>query len=310
MALLAIGLLCLWLLGWRSIWLLCAAGTLLFAQYILYGFVGLAFWLTGAKKLALSNFFLALTFSPTLLPFRKAFYFWTKSMNLLCKNPKAIQKAEFEKAFALAKKINIDKLGTDNNRAMVLSFLAPMYYDTGDKEKAYDCIRQAQALPNKKAKVEEGINRLIGLLASDLKSDEIFLKLNKIAEADPEKGWSPYYDFTICLADGTEAGHCNFRLGYNEKLYYGGHIGYTVFEPYQGNHYAAKACLLLFGLARMHGMEYLYITCTPENAASRKTCERVGGVLEAIVDLPPDNDMYLAGERQKCVYRVNLPLST
>ncbi|MDR2687712.1 MAG: GNAT family N-acetyltransferase [Oscillospiraceae bacterium] len=139
-----------------------------------------------------------------------------------------------------------------------------------------------------------------------LNSPEITLRLNKTAEADPEKGLSPYYDFAICLADGTEAGHCNFRVGYSEKLYFGGHIGYTIFEPFRGHHYAAKACLLLFELARLHGMDYLYITCTPENVASRKTCEYAGGVLEAIADLPPDNDMYLAGERQKCVYRVEL----
>ena len=141
---------------------------------------------------------------------------------------------------------------------------------------------------------------------TNLRSPEITLRLNKTAEADPAKGWSPYYDFQICLPDGTEAGHCNLRLGYNERLYYGGHIGYTVFEPFRGHHYAGKACLLLFELARMHGMEYLYITCTPDNVASRKTCEYVGGRLEAVVDLPPDNDMYLEGERQKCVYRVNL----
>ena len=142
--------------------------------------------------------------------------------------------------------------------------------------------------------------------ASNLRSEEIYLRLNKTAEADLEKGWSPYYDFTICLPGGTEAGHCSFRVGYNERLYYGGHIGYTVFEPFRGRHYAGKACLLLFRLARMHGMQYIYITCTPENIASKKTCEYVGGVLEAVVDLPPDNDMYLAGERRKCVYRVEL----
>ena len=141
---------------------------------------------------------------------------------------------------------------------------------------------------------------------SNLRSEEIFLRLNKKAEADPEKGWSPYYDFAICLPDGTEAGYINLRLGYNERLYFGGHIGYAVNEPHRGHHYAGKACLLLFDLARTHGMEYLYITCNPENIASRKTCESVGGVLEAVVDLPPDNDMYLAGERQKCVYRVEM----
>lgn len=44
----------------------------------------------------------------------------------------------------------------------------------------------------------------------------------------------------------------------------------------------------------------------PDNHASRKTCEYAGGTLEAIVDLPEDNDMYMDGERQKCIYRFKL----
>ena len=139
---------------------------------------------------------------------------------------------------------------------------------------------------------------------SDLKTDEIYLKLDKTYDAEPEKELAPFYDFKICLtSDNTEVGDCNFRVGYAQKLYYGGHIGYTVYEPYRGNHYAGKACLLLCELARKHDMDYFYVTCNPENYASRKTCEYAGGVLEAIVDLPSDNDMYLEGERQKCVYR-------
>lgn len=64
---------------------------------------------------------------------------------------------------------------------------------------------------------------------------------------------------------------------------------------------------MLFDLARKHGMDYLYITCNPENIASRKTCEFAGGVLESIIDLPTDNDMYMYdGERRKCIYRFNL----
>lgn len=141
---------------------------------------------------------------------------------------------------------------------------------------------------------------------SDLKTDEIFLKLEKTVEADTEKGWVPAYHFKICLTDGTEAGYCDLRIGYNQKLYFGGNIGYGIIEKYRGNHYAGKACLLLFEFARRHEMEYLYITCNPENYASRKTCEFAGGVLESVVDLPPDNDMYIDGERQKCVYRFDL----
>ena len=142
---------------------------------------------------------------------------------------------------------------------------------------------------------------------SHLKTDEIFLKLVKKVEANPEKRWVDTYHFKICLgSDGTEVGECDLRIGNTEKLYFGGNIGYTVFEQYRGNHYAGKACVLLFDFARNHGMNYLYITCNPDNFASRKTCEYAGGVLESIIDLPTDNDMYLEGERRKCLYRFNL----
>ena len=141
-----------------------------------------------------------------------------------------------------------------------------------------------------------------------LKTDEIFLKLDRTV--DPaETGrpdWLPAYHFSICLPDGTEAGTCDLRVGHNQSVYYGGNIGYTVLPEHRGHRYAGKACLLLFQLAKRHGLDYLYITCDPENTASRKTCEWAGGALEKIVDLPPDNDMYLEGERQKCIYRFSL----
>lgn len=139
---------------------------------------------------------------------------------------------------------------------------------------------------------------------SFLKTNEIFLKLEQTKNVDIEKGFVPFYYFKICLiSDKTEVGHCDLRIGHNERLYFGGNIGYEVYELYRGNHYAAKACLLLFNLAHRHNMDYLYITCNPDNYASRKTCEYAGGILETIVDLPIDNDMYLRGERQKCIYK-------
>ena len=45
-------------------------------------------------------------------------------------------------------------------------------------------------------------------------------------------------------------GRCALRIGYNDSLYYVGHIGYSVYEKYRGHHYAAKACKLLFLLAK------------------------------------------------------------
>lgn len=143
-----------------------------------------------------------------------------------------------------------------------------------------------------------------------LRTDEIFLKLDHTV--DPSQAgradWLPAYHFSICLPDGAEAGVCDLRIGHNESVYYGGNIGYRVYPEHRGRHYAGKACLLLFELARRHGLEYLYITCNPENAASRKTCEFAGGALEDIVSLPPDNDMYLEGERCKCIYKFSLLL--
>lgn len=61
--------------------------------------------------------------------------------------------------------------------------------------------------------------------------------------------------------------------------------------------------MLLFELARKHGLDYLIITCNPDNWASRKTCEYAGGQLLEIAELPEDNDMRLEGATEKCIYK-------
>ena len=141
---------------------------------------------------------------------------------------------------------------------------------------------------------------------SFLKNDEIELRLEKTVEGDPARNWVPAYHFHICGPDGAVMGRCDLRIGYNENLYYGGHIGYTVFPEYRGHHFAGKACLLLFELAKKHGMQYLYITCSPENIASARTCEYAGGVLVEIAELPQESDMREKGETRKCIYRFDL----
>lgn len=136
-----------------------------------------------------------------------------------------------------------------------------------------------------------------------LKNDEIQLVLEKTVDGNEEKGWVPAYHFAICNSAGTKMGNCDLRIGHNDKLYYGGNIGYRVEKQYRGHHYAGKACLLLFELAREHGLEYLIITCNPDNFPSRKTCEYAGGELIEIVELPADSDMRERGETEKCIYR-------
>ena len=98
-----------------------------------------------------------------------------------------------------------------------------------------------------------------------LESEEIKLILERTTEADPIRDYVPAYHFTICYKWGNSMGHCDLRIGYNDNLYYGGHIGYAINEEYRGHHYAAKACMLLFELAKKHGMVYLYVTCNPDN---------------------------------------------
>lgn len=138
-----------------------------------------------------------------------------------------------------------------------------------------------------------------------LKNEEMKLVLERTAEGKGE--WVPAYYFAICDGKGNKMGTIDLRIGHNDKLYYGGNIGYRVEEPYRGHHYAGKACLLLFELARQHELGYLIITCNSDNYASRKTCEYAGGRLLEIVELPKDSDMRLEnGEMEKCIYRFEL----
>lgn len=139
-----------------------------------------------------------------------------------------------------------------------------------------------------------------------LRNDEIQLILEKTVDEDIEKEWVPAYHFAICNDSGKKMGTCDLRIGHSDKLYYGGNIGYRINEEYRGKHYAGKACLLLFELARKHDLKYLIITCNPENHASRRTCEYAGGKLLEIVELPEDNDMRDDGETEKCIYRFEL----
>ncbi|ERJ11780.1 GNAT family N-acetyltransferase [Haloplasma contractile] len=136
-----------------------------------------------------------------------------------------------------------------------------------------------------------------------IKGQEIDLKIEEKVPADEEKGFVPAYKYDMVLhGTSTKVGFIDIRIGYCEGLYYGGHIGYTVLEPYRGNSYSVKACNLIKQVAEAHDMDKLYITCNPDNDPSKRTCEKLGLVLKEIIDLPPHNDMYQQGEKQKCIY--------
>lgn len=141
-----------------------------------------------------------------------------------------------------------------------------------------------------------------------LRDGELELQLFRKLEGIGMQGDVPTYRFVMKLVGSDEEiGRIDLRVGNTERVIgYLGHIGYRVAAKYRGNRYAARATNLLLPLARQHGMGELWITCNPENIASRRTCEIVGAELIEIVDVPEGSDFYRAGEYKKCRYRLAL----
>jgi predicted acetyltransferase len=140
-----------------------------------------------------------------------------------------------------------------------------------------------------------------------LRDGDLELHLVRRSAADSRRSWAPAYHFEMRVPDGELAGWIDLRVGDAEEVaLFNGHIGYTVRESYRGRRYAARACRLLFDLARRHGFTEVWITCNPDNGASRRTCELAGAEYVETVDLPVESDLYRRGDRQKCRYRVTL----
>ncbi len=138
-----------------------------------------------------------------------------------------------------------------------------------------------------------------------LTDNEIDISLERTSPANPERGWAPAYEFKITLHGKNEkVGGISLRVDNTEHIeQYVGHIGYGISSSYRGHRYAAKACKLIKKVALDHGMKTLWITCNPDNIASRRTCEIIGCEFVEIVDLPENTDMYGRGHKQKCRYR-------
>jgi tagatose 1,6-diphosphate aldolase len=130
--------------------------------------------------------------------------------------------------------------------------------------------------------------------------------------AVPKKGIVPAYHFWMRLRPEYRppvqiAGGIALRVGHGANLeLYLGQVGYIVHPPARGRHYAERAVRLLLPLARRSGLNPLWITCSPDNIASRRSCERAGGRWVETVCLPPDHGLYAKGERLKCRYRFDL----
>ena len=127
--------------------------------------------------------------------------------------------------------------------------------------------------------------------------------------AAPAKGIVPAYIFEMKrVGTNIHIGGISLRVGDNENIdMYAGHIGYGVNQEYRGNRYAARSCQLILPLAKRHGINPIWITCNPDNIASRRTCEIVGAKFVEIVEVPEKfYFLYKKADRLKCRYHIDL----
>ncbi|HYO94321.1 MAG TPA: GNAT family N-acetyltransferase [Polyangiaceae bacterium] len=149
----------------------------------------------------------------------------------------------------------------------------------------------------------------VELLAPGLLADDVIrLALRETTQGEAENDEVPAYRFAVLLvASGECVGGISLRVGCNSTiLQLRGQVGFTVYPQHRGNGFARRACALLLPFARRHALRELWITCDPENAASRRTLEALGAELMDVVEVPSDTRFYAEGSRQKCRYRLEL----
>jgi tagatose 1,6-diphosphate aldolase len=116
-----------------------------------------------------------------------------------------------------------------------------------------------------------------------------------------------YFFHMIDPSSQENVGRINLRATNAELVVrFAGHIGYEVAEPHRGRRLAARAVEMLKPLAGRLALDPLWITCNPDNYASRRTCELAGGEFVETIAIPLHNLMYEGGAREKCRYRVDL----
>jgi tagatose 1,6-diphosphate aldolase len=118
----------------------------------------------------------------------------------------------------------------------------------------------------------------------------------------------PTYRFRMIHAESREElGGTNLRSGTTPHIErYAGHVGFSVHPAHRGHRYASRALALLVPIAARLKFERLWITCDPENAASRRSLELAGARFVEMVDVPADRIIYKTGHPRKCRYRIDL----
>ena len=132
---------------------------------------------------------------------------------------------------------------------------------------------------------------------------EIDLKLRQSGLDDLSLGIRDGHTYDICLhPQGRSVGYVALRLGESAELYYLGHIGYRVDEGFRGHGYAGEAVRLLLPVFRSLGQKSLVITTDVDNIPSRRTCEKLGCVLERVTPVPEKYRPLCMMSPAKCRY--------
>jgi predicted acetyltransferase len=124
----------------------------------------------------------------------------------------------------------------------------------------------------------------------------LWLRFVRACPADAVRGLVPYRHYRITSVQAGRAaedvGRINLRTASTRLTdTVIGHIGFEVAAAHRGRGYARLACLALAPHVR-HFMPTALITCDPDNAASRRTIERLGARFLGEFAVPDDYRQY------------------
>jgi len=144
----------------------------------------------------------------------------------------------------------------------------------------------------------------------ELNHHGVVLQFWEMTPANEEKGRVPAYHFRI-VASGIDVGHINVRVGDTTHVRLcAGNIGYKIRPEHRGHGFAALACMAIAEfVATVFKDHDVIITCDPDNIASIKTIERIGGVFIDEIDVPQHEPEFEQGVIRKRRYRWPAPLS-
>ena len=139
-----------------------------------------------------------------------------------------------------------------------------------------------------------------------LQDSDLAVVLVECQPAETNAWHVPAYLFRLQTDSGEHIGHIRLRVGWNDDVIkYAGQIGYGVEPAFRGRRYAERACRLILPLARRHGLDRLWITCQPDNVASRRTLERLGAERVGILDVPDGYPLDAGLERKKMCFQLS-----